>query len=304
MKTIAVFTGGESAEREVCFMSTKPWIPLLQKYFRVLVFDVPQELPAFFKQQRTIDLVVPILHGKGGEDGTYQGFLKTLKIPFLFADVFSHSVGMNKQLVKLIANWYQVCTAPFQVYTRADHPRYQKPSVIKPLDNGSSVGVTICKNKGAFVKGITLAFQYSSKILIEDFISGNEYTCAVVEMNKKVQALPVIQIIPEHEFYDYHSKYFSDKTQYLCPAPIPKKTAAEIQKMSTTIFQALNCYQMSRCDFIVSQRGEPYFLEINTIPGMTTHSLVPKAVAAGGGDFGQLLIEWIKTELKERRSLL
>ncbi len=294
--SIAILTGGTSSERMIALASAKNIRGLLSTRYRVRVFDLPKQLPAFLSARRTFKVAIPVFHGKGGEDGTIQGFLKTLGIPFLFSDVEAHAIAMNKAFTKDIMKQAGVRTAPYAVYAKRDISRIRYPGkcVIKPMDGGSSIGVAIAKTKQEFTKGLRGAFSHSDSVLIETFISGKEFTVAVIESGRKTTALPVIEIRPKTAFFDFASKYDASLVEELCPAPIKKTLSKKLQDAAVRVHQLLGAKHLTRSDFIVDAKGRIWFLEINTIPGQTLNSLVPKAMRAGGIDMEKQFSEWIE----------
>jgi len=300
MPKIAILTGGESSEREIALLSSQFITTQAKRFFSVDVFDFPQDLPRFIKDQAQYVLAIPVFHGRGGEDGQIQGFLETLKTPYLFSGIDGHSAGMNKVFSKLIAQSIKINQPGFQIILPGEQIRFSQKSVVKPYDNGSSVGVYIVGSQIELNHALETVFKLSDKALVEEFVAGEEYTVAVVDLKKKPQALPVIWIKPKkNSFFDYKSKYSDNGADEVCPAPIDKKLSDQLQQIAVKIHQTLGLKHLSRSDFIVKDQ-RPYFLEVNTIPGLTKNSLVPKAVKTADLDFGLLLKDWVETELKKR----
>jgi len=291
---IAVLTGGESSEREVALASGKNVASSLSKKYQVDVFDFPADLDKFLKNYHKYQATVPVFHGPGGEDGMIQGFLNTLKIPFIFSDVEAQAVGMNKYLTKQLAKKIGLLVAGDIILNKFEKIKFKNSLVIKPLAGGSSIGVSIVHQQSELDKALKEAFKYSSKVLIEDYIKGKELTVPVIDKNNKTFALPVIEIRSKNKFFDYESKYDDKLVDEICPAPISASLTKKLQMQAVKIHQALGARHISRSDFIVSG-GQIYFLEINTIPGMTNNSLLPKAIRAGGENFAVLLDLWIKS---------
>ncbi len=294
---IAVLTGGSSSEREIALASSKNVINALKKNHEVEVFDFPKDLPNFLDNYHQYRAAVPVFHGPGGEDGMIQGFLKTLGLPFIFSDVLPHAVGMDKALSKFIAQKTGLLTAPYQVLSEYEDRPFTKAKVIKPLAGGSSLGISIARDKNQLDKALKNAFKYCRRVLLENYIAGKELTVPVIDKNDQTLALPVIEIRSKNDFFDYQSKYDDKLVEELCPAPIDDKLANELQKQAVKIHQAIGARHVSRSDFIVSE-DRIYFLEINTIPGMTNESLLPKAIKAAGEDFANLLDIWLKSVIK------
>lgn len=293
---IAILTGGESSEREVALLSAESIRAVLKERYEVQCFDLPRELNLFLEKRGQFQVAVPIFHGKGGEDGMIQGFLKTLQMPFLFSDVTAQAVALNKGFTKDIVRSAGVLTPEYQVVCRADEKSiaYARPSVIKPIDAGSSVGISIAKNEEAFDRGLVRAFLESSSVLIEEYIQGQEFTVAVIEEKGQPIALPVISIHPKTAFFDVESKYQPDLVEEICPALIDLALSNQLQAIAVQVHRLLGARHLTRSDFIVDDENRIWFLEINTIPGQTVHSLVPKAIRASGREIGDVFTAWIE----------
>jgi D-alanine-D-alanine ligase len=292
-KRIAILTGGASSEREIALASAATVKNVLSDRFDVLYYVLPNDLDKFLSERGSVDAVIPVFHGRGGEDGTIQNWLQTLKIPFLFSGPEAHAKGIDKSLTKTIVAKAGLNTPGSVVIERGNDYRYERPVVIKPLDGGSSIGVSIVKDEKKLGSSLNDAFKQSSKVLIEDFIEGEEYTVPVIENTDGVVALPVIAIRPKTDFFDLKSKYDPAFVDEICPAPIPIDLADALSQAAVKAHQAIGARHVSRSDFIVDKAGKVWFLEINTIPGMTSNSLLPKALKVAGIDFGDLLASWI-----------
>ncbi|MBT4209905.1 MAG: D-alanine--D-alanine ligase [Candidatus Komeilibacteria bacterium] len=291
---IAVLTGGTSSEREVALASSENVIQALKKNYEVTVFDFPKDLDKFLAEYKKYQAAVPVFHGPGGEDGVVQGFLKTLGVPFIFSDVEAHAVGMDKYLSKYLAEKIGLLLAGDQILNKLTKIEFKKAVVIKPLAGGSSIGISIAHNQADLDKSLEKAFKYSDKVLVEDYIEGKELTVPIIDKDGEAFALPVIEIRSKNSFFDYESKYDNKLVEELCPALIDNKLAEELQAQALKMHLALGARHISRSDFIVDE-DKIYFLEINTIPGMTNNSLLPKAIQVGGEDFANLLDIWIKS---------
>lgn len=247
-----------------------------------------------------IDVVFIALHGEYGEDGTVQKVLDQLHIPYTGSGALSSAFAMNKAHAKECAKGLGIKTAQYVVVEKSDNldnelkevfRTFPQPSVIKPLDRGSSVGVTIARTHPEFVAGVKKALEFSSRVLIEEYIKGREATCGVLDRfrgEEKYAMLP-IEIIPpkEKDFFDYAAKY-TGITQEICPGNFTNSDKEEIQRAAKEIHKELGCKHYSRSDFIVTPRGV-YYLETNTLPGLTEESLVPKSLAAAGCTFPEFL---------------
>lgn len=296
---IAILTGGTSSEREVALQSAQFVEHELRSYLPVKTYDFPKELEAFLQDRTSIDLVIPLFHGVGGEDGTIQGFLKTLSIPFLFSDVGALAIAMNKAVTKDLLLQHGIPTAPYSVLTKTESlPRFTGPCVIKPIDAGSSIGITIAQNETDFREGIAHGFKWSTQLLIEDYLQGREYTVAVIQEDETTIALPVVEICSKNAFFDLESKYDADLVEEICPARIEETLADKLKTIALKTHTLIGAKHLSRTDIIVDAHNEPWVLEINTIPGQTTQSLFPKAIKASGRSLGQTYLDWITKELR------
>jgi D-alanine-D-alanine ligase len=294
---VALLTGGDSSERKVAFASAKTVIQALEKNHKVTVFDFPKDLGNFLNNYKEYKVAVPVFHGPGGEDGVIQGFLKTLGIPFIFSDVEAHAVGMDKYLSKYLAEKTGLLIANDKILNKDSKLKFQKSVVIKPLAGGSSIGISIAHNQVELDKALQDAFRYDDKVLVEDYIKGSEFTVSVIDKEDNPLALPVIEIRFKNDFFDYESKFAGEIAEEICPAPIDDALAKKLQEQALKMHQALGAKHISRSDFIVVG-DKIYFLEINTIPGMTDISLTPKSIRVGGEDFTELLDNWVKSVIK------
>ncbi len=292
---IAVLTGGDSSERSVALQSAKNILISLRKRYNVKVFDFPKGIDTFSKEYKNFDIAIPIFHGPGGEDGAVQGYLKMLGVPFIFSDIEAHAIGMNKINTKLLVAQAGLDIPGHKIFEQKKL-KYTKPVVIKPLAGGSSIGINIARNQTELDKALKEAAKYDTTILIEDYIKGDEFTVSVVEEAGDEYALPVIEIRSKNNFFDYQSKYDPNLVEEICPAPIDKKLSLELQRLALLAHQTIGARHLSRSDFIVSGK-KIYFLEINTIPGITKNSLLPKSLVAAGKNLEDLLDYWIKSSL-------
>lgn len=249
-----------------------------------------------------IDLAFIVLHGKWGEDGTIQSLLELRGIKYTGSRVLSSSISIDKDMSKILFLHYGVQTAKwFSIDKNYDNGSVIKsiedqfgfPAVIKPNDQGSTVGLSICHNSSQVEEALKLSFQYSDKVIIEEYIPGREMTVAILD-NK---ALPVLEIKPKHGIYDYECKYTTGMSEYIVPAEIPKEAAERLQSQAMLAFNALGCQTYGRIDFRMDNNFEPYCLEANTLPGLTSTSLVPKMAKAVGISFEQLVDRIIRLSL-------
>jgi len=287
---IAVLMGGYSAEREISLMSGKAVYKALLKnnvecFSFVLTKDNLDKL--WIKE---FDKAFIVLHGRGGEDGYIQSLLDKRKIPFTGSGVEASNLCMNKAHTKDVWLKHELPLSPSIVATQGkpiDPIDFPLPWAVKPTMEGSSIGITKVENKNELDTALELAWQYNNEALIEHWIEGDEYTVAILGN----QALPSIKIISDHDFYDYDSKYFSNKTEYLCPSDLSEQQEKNIRTIAMKAFNLTGASDWGRVDFILDKNKNPYLLEINTVPGMTSHSLVPMAAKAAGMNFEQLVLK-------------
>jgi len=244
-----------------------------------------------FLIEQKINVAFIALHGGYGENGQIQALLDLMKIPYTGSTSLASAMGMNKHISKILFQRHHINVAPWikiesvQNYNIDQIEKLQYPLVIKPNDQGSTVGLTIVKERSSLDTAVQLAFQFSDTVLAEQFIPGKEVTVSILGE----QALPVIEIIPEHGIYDYECKYQKGKSQYIVPAELPMEITQNLQQQAWQAFQVLGCRHYARVDFRLSPQNQPFCLEVNTLPGMTATSLVPKAAKATGIGFPELV---------------
>ena len=287
---IAVLMGGYSAEREISLMSGKAvYKALLKNNVECFPFDLTEDnLDKLWIKE--FDKAFIVLHGRGGEDGYIQSLLDKRKIPFTGSGVEASNLCMNKAHTKDVWLKHELPLSPSIVATQGkpiDPIDFPLPWAVKPTMEGSSIGITKVENKNELDTALELAWQYNDEALIEHWIEGDEYTVAILGN----QALPSIKIISDHDFYDYDSKYFSNKTEYLCPSDLSEQQEKNIRTIAMKAFNLTGASDWGRVDFILDKDKNPYLLEINTVPGMTSHSLVPMAAKAAGMNFEQLVLK-------------
>ncbi len=292
---VAVLMGGWSAERQVSLWSGAGVTrALLEKGVDVHGLDITEPAQLFALKQQGYDRVFNILHGTGGEDGTVQAILDLLGLPYPGSGVAASAIAMDKLATKRIWKAEGLPTPDFRVLesvadAQAAARHFGYPFIIKPAADGSSVGVTKVKSAGQIEQAFTNALGDTGRaVMAEQFIDGGEthaeYTCPVL----RGTALPVIRIEPDGEFYDYHAKYLSDNTRYLCPAGLTAEHEKSIQQLCLKAFALAGCEDWGRVDFLMAADGKPQLLELNTLPGMTSHSLVPMAAKARGMSYADL----------------
>lgn len=307
---LALIYGGISEEREISLISGEKVAEALRDRFDLKVYNPKTDLDRLAKEKDEIDIGFPILHGKYGEDGTIQGFLELLEIPFVGSGVLASAIDINKLVFKqLIKNANlpfprtQICDDRRKVKV----PRFGPAWFVKPNTQGSSVGVSSAGNIRELKSSLKEAFEYDSIVHIEERIEGREMTCGVMEKDQQPFSLPVVEIIPQEEFFNYRAKY-NGSTQEIVPARIDQGLTKKIQDLALKVFQLVGGSDFARIDFMVDQRNKPYILEINTIPGLTDESLLPKEAQAAGYPFPEFLSviidnAWQRTNMEEENIL-
>lgn len=289
---VGVIYGGLSREREVSIKTGDAIIKALKELgYDVVPLLVGEDLVRKVLESK-IDVAFIALHGRYGEDGTVQGLLELLKIPYTGSSVLASSIAMDKIMTKKIWLSEGISTAEFQVIKNIDDRRILDfPLVVKPPREGSTIGISIVHNDDEYERALREAFAIDSEVLLEKYIKGRELTVAV--FNGDVYT--PIEIRPKKGFYDFFSKYTKGETEYIIPPEIDRDTQALVMAMAKRAYDAVKCSGAARIDFILSEDNVPYALEINTIPGMTETSLLPKACAYHGISFKELVEKILKT---------
>ena len=297
MGKVAVLMGGRSAEREVSLMSGTGVLQALRdRGVDAHAFDPAERDLAELKREGFSRCFIA-LHGRFGEDGTVQGALELLSIPYTGSGVLASSVAMDKVMTKRIwsavglptPGWRQVSSA---AETREAFVALGSPMIVKPAREGSTIGLTKVVDVSQCDEAYRLAAQHDPLVLCEQFIAGDEVTCPVLGTGDAARALPVIRIVAPDGNYDYQNKYFTDDTQYLVPCGLPEGEEARIQALVLEAFKTLGCRGWARADVMIdASTRKPYLLEINTSPGMTGHSLVPMSARAAGIDYPELCVQ-------------
>jgi D-alanine-D-alanine ligase len=326
---IALLLGGSSSERAISKSSSYSiYKSLIALGYETVLIDPaygknqPRETELFFSEKDfsevstrnyleavnsslfdDIDLAFLGLHGKWGEDGIIQSMLEVRGIKYTGSNVMSSAVAMDKAMSKIIFNHFNIITPKWFMVEKKNSSieKIKKdideeigyPCIIKPNDEGSTVGLTVCNSPSDIDNGLKLSFEYSQKTMIEKFIEGRELTVAILDK----AALPVLEIKPKSGLYDYQSKYTKGMSEYFVPAKIPEDVAKSLQKESLKAFNAIGCSVYGRIDFRLNNNNQFYCLEINTLPGMTSTSLVPKMAKAVGISFEELIDRIIKLSL-------
>ena len=298
---VAVLFGGDSSEREISLLSGNAVLEgLKRRGVNAHAFD-PRDAALATLTPAGFERVWIALHGPGGEDGTLQGALEYLGVPYTGSGVMGSAIGMDKLRSKRLALAVGVPTADFVVLRGAADfelavQRLKLPMIVKPASQGSSVGMTKVERAADLPAAYAAAAQFETLVFAEPWISGKEYTVGILAE----QALPSIRIETPRTFYDYEAKYFRDDTRYFCPSGLVPSVEEHLAQLALAAFEATGASGWGRADFMMDAAGRPLLLEINTIPGMTSHSLVPMAAAAVGIDFEELVWRVLETSFTRR----
>jgi len=296
---VGLVIGGDSAEREVSLNGGRSVAAAMsRKGITHQVFDGPLALFEGIRQGR-VDRVFNLLHGPGGEDGSLQGALQLMDVPCTGADLASSALTMDKVRSKWVWERNGIPTPPF-LHFSSDENDFDKalelfglPVYVKPTGLGSSIGISRVKSVDALERAVELARSYGPDIIIEKEIPGGEYFAGILER----LTLPLIRVVTSREFYDYTAKYESNETQYHCPCGLSRDLEQALQAQALHAFDLLGASGWGRVDFLMDENNHPWFLEVNTTPGMTDHSLVPQAAAQIGIDFDELVWRILETSL-------
>jgi D-alanine-D-alanine ligase len=288
-QVVGVLMGGTSAEREVSLRTGAAVLAAFGRLgHRAVAIDVGRDLPALLAR-RKVAVAFLALHGRGGEDGTVQGLLECLGLPYTGSGVLGSALAMDKKQSKWLFAAHGLPTPDFEVFARgAGRPRLARlalPVVVKPSCEGSSFGVSVVRSPGALARSLASAFRYDAEALVEAYVPGRDLTVGVLGD----EALAVVEMRPRGGFYDYRNKYKKGRTEYLVPAPLTVRQTARTRELALAAHRALGCRGASRVDFRLDEKGRPLLLEVNTIPGMTETSLLPKSAAAAGIGFDELV---------------
>ncbi len=304
---LALIAGGKSSEREVSLKSGAQVFEALDKNkYDIRRYDPLTDLGRLVADAPGLQAALIIMHGRGGEDGAMQGLLDLLEIPYQGSGVLGSALAMNKELSKALYQRAGLKVPAAMVFSREQAPSPREiegtlglPVVIKPASEGSSIGITLARSRAELEAGLTAAFAYDSRVLVEEFVQGAEVTGGVLG-NRDPVPLPLVEIIPasDYRFFDYEAKYQPGASREICPARLEPKLTGQAQQCALTAHAALRCRGYSRTDKIVRE-GENYVLETNTIPGMTATSLFPQAAKAAGLEFPALLDRLISLALEK-----
>lgn len=296
-QVVAVVMGGPSAEREVSLNTGAAIANALREYGYTNVVEIDLDPRNFGKQlaESKAEVVFNAVHGLYGEDGRLQTLLEIREMPYTGSGMIASVSCMDKVITKRMLRDAGISTPACLIVNKKESgikekimERFSLPVVIKPASQGSSIGVEIVKEENQLDEALANAFKYSRDILVEEFIGGKELTVSMMQKDGEVVALPVIHIAPHSGMYDYHSKYTKGATEYICPADLDEETTKKVQEISKQAYEVLGCSGVARADVMLDEEGNGYVLEINTVPGMTATSLVPKAAAAAGISFPEL----------------
>ena len=291
---IAVLLGGTSAEREVSLNSGNAVLVALRKQgYDAHPID-PKTFPVATLKEQGFDRVFNILHGRGGEDGTMQGLLEQIGLPYTGCGVMASALTMDKMRTKMLWKAFGLPVAEMEIVTKENRVNLNPmavvkklglPLMVKPSLEGSSVGLTKVKAVEELESAVDFALKFDRTVLIEEWLAGDEFTVPVLDG----EVLPSIKIVPEGEFYDYDAKYISDNTQYFCPAGLTEAREQELRRLVKQAYDVVGCRGWSRIDVMADAEGKFRLVEVNTNPGMTSHSLFPKSAATVGYSFEQLV---------------
>jgi D-alanine-D-alanine ligase len=293
---VAVLMGGPSAEREVSLKTGKAVLSALQRQ-NVMArgMDADKSTLRILEDEK-FERVFIALHGRWGEDGVIQGALEMLDIRYTGSGVLGSALAMDKLRSKYLWSATGIPTPEYVVLASGTDPdevvgKIGLPVFVKPVREGSSLGISKAKTSAELKAAWEMAAKYDDQVIAERFIDGAEITCGILGD----QALPLIRIETDREFYDYEAKYILDTTRYLCPCGLPSGQELELQSLARRAFTILGCSGWGRVDFMLDNSGKPYALEVNTVPGMTDHSLVPKAAKHAGMNFDELVLRILET---------
>jgi len=293
-KRIGVLYGGSSEEKEI---SRRTGLAVLNALCRLNLNAVGIEVDTSLVKKlhnQKIDFCFLALHGRYGEDGTVQGLCEMIGIPYSGSGVLASALSMNKALSKIIFQAQGIPTAPFCLVPSGSSLNiklpFSYPVVVKPVDSGSAIGVSIVKDRSQIAGAIQEVYKYSKSALIEKFIPGMELTVPILGE----EVLPLIEIVPKGSFYDFNSKYVKGQSEHRIPARVSKQVKDLVSRYALLAHKALGCRACSRTDFILDKKGKPWILELNSIPGMTETSLYPESAAMAGWKFPELILEIIK----------
>jgi D-alanine-D-alanine ligase len=308
-KRIAVLMGGTSGERAVSLRSGRNVLRALRSH-GLDVVEVDPADPDFIHRliEERIDLAFIALHGRGGEDGTIQGLLETINIPYTGSRVLASALAMNKVASKRVFRAVGVPTPEFvEINPRMDleaqclsaMERIGLPIVVKPTSEGSSIGVTIVREPELLAQVVRKTMIEFGDVFLERFISGREVTVGILGTGEAAYALPILELVPKREFYDYEAKYTPGMTEFILPAPFPDEISRHIQEVALLAHRSLGCRGVSRVDMRVDPKGKPFVTDVNTIPGLTDLSDLPAQARCAGMSYDELILKILESALED-----
>lgn len=308
---IGVLMGGQSSEREISLRTGMAvHRALLRRGYDAVAIDVDDSVLQQLRAKK-VALVFLALHGPGGEDGTVQGLLESIGMPYTGSGVRASAIAMHKVTTKALLASYGIPVPPGAVLDAARKgERSPKslpaglrwPVVVKPAAEGSTIGVSIVRRAADWRPALRRAHHYDREAVVESYIAGREITVSVLAGQSKPTALPPVEVVAPGGFYDYAAKYTKGRTRYLCPAPLSAVVSKQVKELAVRAYHVIGCQGAARVDFRVTPKGRPYVLEINTIPGMTETSLLPMAAAQAGIDYDSLTEMILRSAIDRREA--
>ena len=297
-KTIGVLMGGLSGERPVSLRSGRNCLnALLRSGYKAVEIDALQDVARRI-EDAGVEVAFLALHGRYGEDGTIQGVLEIMGIPYTGSGVLASALGMNKVAAKKVVASSGLPTPGYCEVSAGEDPheaaarvveKLGLPVMLKPVQEGSSLGVSKCKTVEQLEDYLAAGLSEFGKMFAEQFVSGTEITVGVIDRGSRLEALPILQLVPKNEFYDYEAKYIEGMTEFILPARLEPAVYARAQETAIAVFEAIGCRGYSRVDMMVDAGGTPWFVEVNTLPGMTELSDLPAQARAAGISYEELV---------------
>ncbi|MDI6817073.1 MAG: D-alanine--D-alanine ligase [Actinomycetota bacterium] len=308
-KRVAVLMGGRSAERDISLLTGEQiYQALLEKEYEAFKIDLDENVAEDLLRLKP-DVVFIALHGRFGEDGTVQGLLEILGLPYTGSGVMASSIGINKAMSKKLFQAAGVSTPPYKLFCTRDYAEDSAevlagslrtigiPCVVKPVSEGSTIGMSLVRREEDFIEAVERALEHDSEVMVERLVEGVEITVGI--LGNDPIALPTLEIETETDFFDYETKYTTGMSRHIIPARLPEDQQWRAQEAALRAHNAIGCRGFSRVDIIVDKEGTPHVLEINTIPGMTSLSLFPDAARAAGYEFPELISYLIEQALEK-----
>lgn len=305
-KKIGVLMGGLSREREISLRSGGNCLEaLIRLGYDAVAIDVGRDVAAVLEREG-VEVAFLALHGRFGEDGAIQGLLELMEIPYTGSRVLASALAMNKVRAKEMAAFHGIPTPAFAVFRRGDDlaaacdraaASLRFPVMVKPAEEGSSLGVTRVTDQAELNEAVLAACEDYAEVLAEEFVAGDEITIGLLERQGELVSLPVLQLVPRNDFYDFEAKYNHGMTEFILPARLPEDVTARARELAASAFRAVGCRGYSRVDFMVDPETGPWFTEINTLPGMTDTSDLPAQAAAAGIGYDELVEEILRSAL-------